>query len=305
MKGDIRMGTFNKQIVFEGAATALVTPMKGGLVDYDAFGKLIDSQIAGGIDALVVCGTTGEAATLTDEEHKECIRFTVEKTAGRVPVIAGTGSNDTAYANELSKYACDIGADALLLVTPYYNKTSPKGLVKNFLSTADACDKPIILYNVPGRTGMNMSVSVLRELAKHERIVGIKEASGNLSQVAEIAAELGDDLAIYSGNDDQIVPVMSLGGRGVISVLSNIMPKETHDMCALYAAGDVKAARDLQLRLLHLINNLFIEVNPIPVKAACALMGMCDGEIRLPLCEMEEGHLETLKASMRREGLIK
>lgn len=298
------MGNFNKQIVFEGAATALITPMKNGLVDYEAFGKLIDSQIAGGIDALVVCGTTGEAATLTDDEHKECIRFTVEKTAGRVPVIAGTGSNDTAYANELSKYACEVGADALLLVTPYYNKTSPKGLIKNFLSTAEATDKPIILYNVPGRTGMNMPVSVLRELAKHERIVGVKEASGNLSQVAEIAAELSDDLAIYSGNDDQIVPVMSLGGRGVISVLSNIMPKETHDICELFVKGDVAASRALQLRLLHLINNLFIETNPIPVKAACALMGMCTEEIRLPLCEMDDGNFEKLKASMRREGLI-
>lgn len=298
------MGNFNKQIVFEGAATALITPMKNGEVDYEAFGKLIDSQIAGGIDALVVCGTTGEAATLTDEEHKDCIRFAVEKTAGRVPVIAGTGSNDTAYANDLSKYACEAGADALLLVTPYYNKTSPRGLIKNFLSTAEACDKPIILYNVPSRTGMNMGLPVLRELAKHERIVGIKEASGNLSQVAEIAAELSDDLAIYSGNDDQIVPIMSLGGRGVISVLSNIMPKETHDICELFARGNIAASRELQLRLLHLINNLFIETNPIPVKAACALMGMCTEEIRLPLCEMDDGNFEKLKASMRREGLI-
>lgn len=298
------MGNFNKQIVFEGAATALITPMKNGKVDYEAFGKLIDSQIAGGIDALVVCGTTGEAATLTDEEHKDCIRFAVEKTAGRVPVIAGTGSNDTAYANELSKYACEAGADALLLVTPYYNKTSPRGLIKNFLSTAEACDKPIILYNVPSRTGMNMGLPVLRELAKHERIVGIKEASGNLSQVAEIAAELSDDLAIYSGNDDQIVPIMSLGGRGVISVLSNIMPKETHDICELFARGNIAASRELQLRLLHLINNLFIETNPIPVKAACALMGMCTEEIRLPLCEMDDGNFEKLKASMIREGLI-
>ena len=298
------MGNFNKQIVFEGAATALITPMKNGEVDYEAFGKLIDSQIAGGIDALVVCGTTGEAATLTDEEHKDCIRFAVEKTAGRVPVIAGTGSNDTAYANELSKYACEAGADALLLVTPYYNKTSPRGLIKNFLSTAEACDKPIILYNVPSRTGMNMGLPVLRELAKHERIVGIKEASGNLSQVAEIAAELSDDLAIYSGNDDQIVPIMSLGGRGVISVLSNIMPKETHDICELFVKGNIAASRELQLRLLHLINNLFIETNPIPVKAACALMGMCTEEIRLPLCEMDDGNFEKLKASMRREGLI-
>ena len=298
------MGNFNKQIVFEGAATALITPMKNGEVDYEAFGKLIDSQIAGGIDALVVCGTTGEAATLTDEEHKDCIRFAVEKTAGRVPVIAGTGSNDTAYANDLSKYACEAGADALLLVTPYYNKTSPRGLIKNFLSTAEACDKPIILYNVPSRTGMNMGLPVLRELAKHERIVGIKEASGILRQVAEIAAELSDDLAIYSGNDDQIVPIMSLGGRGVISVLSNIMPKETHDICELFARGNIAASRELQLRLLHLINNLFIETNPIPVKAACALMGMCTEEIRLPLCEMDDGNFEKLKASMRREGLI-
>ena len=298
------MGNFNKQIVFEGAATALITPMRNGAVDYADFGRLIDAQIAGGIDALVVCGTTGEAATLTDEEHKECIRFAVEKTAGRVPVIAGTGSTDTLYANELSKYACEVGADALLLVTPYYNKTSTKGLIKNFLSTAEATDKPIILYNVPGRTGMNMGLPVLRELAKHERIVGVKEASGNLSQVAEIAAELGDDLAIYSGNDDQIVPVMSLGGRGVISVLSNIMPKETHDICELYMKGDVAASRDLQLKLLHLINNLFIETNPIPVKAACALMGMCSEEIRLPLCEMDDGNFEKLKVSMRREGLI-
>lgn len=298
------MGNFNKQIVFEGAATALITPMKNGEVDYEAFGKLIDSQIVGGIDALVVCGTTGEAATLTDEEHKDCIRFAVEKTSGRVPVIAGTGSNDTAYANDLSKYACEAGADALLLVTPYYNKTSPRGLIKNFLSTAEVCDKPIILYNVPSRTGMNMGLPVLRELAKHERIVGIKEASGNLSQVAEIAAELSDDLAIYSGNDDQIVPIMSLGGRGVISVLSNIMPKETHDICELFAKGNIAASRELQLRLLHLINNLFIETNPIPVKAACALMGMCTEEIRLPLCEMDDGNFEKLKASMRREGLI-
>ncbi len=298
------MGTFNKEIIFEGAATALITPMKNGVVDYDSFGRLIDAQIAGGIDALVVCGTTGEAATLTDEEHKECIKFTVEKTAGRVPVVAGTGSNDTAYANDLTRYACDVGVDGLLLVTPYYNKTSPKGLVKNFLATAEIATKPIILYNVPSRTGMNITLPALRELARHERIVGLKEASGNLSQVAEIAAELSDDLAIYSGNDDQIVPVMSLGGRGVISVLSNIMPRETHNICSLYLEGKVKESRDIQLKLLHLINNLFIEVNPIPVKAACALMGMCSEEIRLPLCEMEDANLEKLKASLRREGLI-
>ncbi len=299
------MGTFNKQIVFEGAATAIVTPMKNGGIDYESFGNMIEMQIANSIDALVVCGTTGEASTLTDDEHKECIRYAVEKVAHRVPVIAGTGSNDTAYANDLSRYACEVGADALLLVTPYYNKTSPKGLVKNFLSTAEATDKPIILYNVPSRTGMNFTLPVLRELSKHERIVGIKEASGNLSAVAQIAAELGDDLAIYSGNDDQIVPILSLGGKGVISVLSNVMPRETHDICALYKAGKVSESRDLQLRLLHLINNLFIEVNPIPVKAACHLMGLCGDEIRLPLCEMEDANLAKLAESMRREGLIK
>ena len=298
------MGTFEKKIVFEGAATALITPMKNGAVDYDAFGRFIDMQIDGGIDALVVCGTTGEAATLTDEEHRECIRYCVERTAGRVPVIAGTGSNDTEYANELSRYACEVGADALLLVTPYYNKTSPKGMVKHFLSTANVSTVPVILYNVPSRTGVSMTVSQYKELAKHENIVAVKEASGNLSLVAETAAELSDSLAIYSGNDDQIVPIMSLGGKGVISVLSNVMPKETHDICALFASGNVAAARDLQLKLLHLINDLFIEVNPIPVKAACALMGYCTDEIRLPLCEPEDAHLEKLKGSMRALGLI-
>lgn len=298
------MGKFEKKIVFEGAATALITPMKNGGVDYDAFGRFIDIQIDGGIDALVVCGTTGEAATLSDEEHRECIKFCVEKSAGRVPVIAGTGSNDTEYANELSRYACEVGADALLLVTPYYNKTSPKGMVKHFLSTANVSTVPVILYNVPSRTGISMNLAQYRELAKHENIVAVKEASGNLSLVAEIAAELSDSLAIYSGNDDQIVPIMSLGGKGVISVLSNIMPRETHDICALFAAGNVAASRELQLKLLHLIKNLFVEVNPIPVKAACSLMGYCTDEIRLPLCEPEESHLKALRDSMKALGLI-
>ena len=294
-----------KKPIFQGAATAIVTPMNADCsVNYEKLKELTENQIAKGIDALVVCGTTGESATVSYEEHEKIIRTVVEQTAGRVPVIAGAGSNDTVRAVTLANNAIRAGADALLVVTPFYNKTSQDGLIAHYNYIADRVSAPVIVYNVPGRTGMNMSVSVLRELAKHENIVGVKEASGNLSQVAEIASELGHDLAIYSGNDDQIIPVMSLGGRGVISVLSNIMPKETHDMCALYAAGDVKAARDLQLKLLHLINNLFIEVNPIPVKAACALMGICGEEIRLPLCEMEEGHLETLKASMIREGLI-
>lgn len=300
------MGTFNKEIIYKGAATALVTPFGAdGGVDYKAFASLIDFQINGGIDALVICGTTGEGSTLTDEEHKECIRFAVEYIAGRVPVIAGTGSNDTDYANDLSKYACEVGADALLLVTPYYNKATPKGLIKHFLSTAEAVNKPIILYNVPSRTGVSMTMPVYRELAKHERIVAVKEASGNLSLVAQIAAELSDSLSIYSGNDDQIVPIMSLGGAGVISVLSNIMPRETHEICAKYMAGDVAGSRELQLKLLGLINNLFIEVNPVPVKTACGLMGLCSDSMRLPLCEMEDANKAKLEASMRACGLIK
>jgi len=296
---------FQKEILFTGAATALVTPFAAdGSVDYDAFGKLIDWQIAGGIDALVICGTTGEGSTLTDEEHKECIRFAAEKIAGRVPMIAGTGSNDTEYAYQLSKYACDVGADALLLVSPYYNKATPKGLIKSFLDTADRVNKPIILYNVPSRTGVNIPMSVYRELAKHERIIATKEASGNLSQVAEIAAELSDTLAIYSGNDDQIVPIMSLGGMGVISVLSNVLPKETHDICAKYMAGDVIGSRKLQLDLLKLINALFIEVNPIPVKTACGLMGLCSDSMRLPLCEMDDKNKAVLVEAMKEAGLL-
>lgn len=299
------MGKFNKELIFKGAATALVTPFDAnGAVDYKAFAKLIDFQIAGGIDSLVICGTTGEGSTLTDEEHRECIRFSVEHIAGRVPVIAGTGSNDTDYANSLSKYACEVGADALLLVTPYYNKATPKGLIRSFLDTAEKTDKPIILYNVPSRTGVNITMPVYRELAKHERIVAVKEASGNMSQIAEIAAELSDDLAIYSGNDDQIVPILSLGGQGVISVLSNIMPKETHDICQKFFDGDAAGSRELQLKYLELINNLFIEVNPIPVKTACGLMGLCSDLMRLPLCEMDDANKTKLAASMAKAGLI-
>ncbi len=298
------MGTFQKKIVFDGAATALVTPFKNGNVDYDTFGRLIDWQIAGGIDALVIAGTTGEGSTLTDEEHREVLRYSVARAQGRVPIIAGTGSNDTAYAVDLSRYACEVGCDALLLVSPYYNKATPKGLIKSFLAVADATDKPIILYNVPSRTGVNIPLKVYKELAKHERIVATKEASGNLSAIAEIRAELGDSLAVYSGNDDQIVPIMSLGGRGVISVLSNVMPKETHDMCRFCLDGDYKSAAELQLRLLHLINSLFIEVNPIPAKTACGLMGLCSEEMRLPLCEMEEANRAILADAMRGAGLI-
>ncbi len=293
-----------KPSIFTGAATAVITPFKNGKIDYSAFGKILDSQIAGGIDALVIAGTTGEAATLTHEEHCECIRYAVEKVAGRVPVIAGTGSNDTAYGIELSQYACEVGADALLLVTPYYNKATPKGLIKNFLATADAASKPIILYNVPSRTGCNISLPVYRELAKHERIVAVKEASGNISAIAELFAECGDAYDIYSGNDDQIVPIMSLGGKGVISVLSNIMPEKTHELCAKCLEGDFKSASELQLKYLGLINSLFCEVNPIPVKTAMAELGMCDIEMRLPLCEMEDASKARLLASMKSAGLM-
>ncbi len=293
-----------KPSIFTGAATAIITPFKNGAIDYDSFGRIIEDQIVGGIDAIVVAGTTGEAATLTHEEHCECIKYVVEKVSGRVPVIAGTGSNDTAYGIELSKYACEVGADGLLLVTPYYNKATPKGLIKSFLETAEATDKPIILYNVPSRTGCNITLPVYRELAKHERIVAVKEASGNISAIAELIAECGDSFDIYSGNDDQIVPIMSLGGKGVISVLSNILPKETHEMTRLCLDGDFKAASELQLKYLKLINTLFCEVNPIPAKTAAALLGWCTEEMRLPLCEMDEGNKARLISVMQAHGLL-
>ena len=293
-----------KKNIFTGAATALITPFKDGKLDYASLDALIEAQIAGGIDALVIAGTTGEAATLTHEEHCDLLRYSVEKVAGRVPVIAGTGSNDTAYGIELSRYACEVGCDALLLVTPYYNKATPKGLIKNFLATADATDKPIILYNVPSRTGVNITLPVYRELAKHERIVAVKEASGNLSAIAELIAECGDALDVYSGNDDQIVPIMSLGGKGVISVFSGIMPRVTHDLTAACLAGDFKTGAELQLKYLRLMNTLFCEVNPVPVKAASALLGLCGEEIRLPLCEMEPHNLEKLRTVMADYGLL-
>lgn len=284
----------NKQTVFTGAAVAIITPFKNGTVDYDSLGKIIDAQIANSTDAIVICGTTGECATLTDDEHRDCIKFAVDHTAGRVPVIAGTGSNDIDYSLKLSKDACEYGADALLLVTPYYNKATPKGIVKSFTTIADAVDKPVILYNVPSRTGCNITLPAYRELAKHERIVAVKEASGNISAIAQLIDECGDKLDVYSGNDDQIVPVLSLGGKGVISVLSNVLPQETHDICSLYFEGKVKESAELQLKLLKLINALFVEVNPIPVKTAMAHFGYCTDEMRLPLCEMEEKNRELL-----------
>ena len=294
-----------KTTIFTGAAVAIVTPFKNNEVDYESLAALIERQIENSTDAIVICGTTGESSTLTDEEHKECIRFCVEKTAGRVPVIAGTGSNDTDYAISLSKYACEVGVDALLLVTPYYNKATPKGLIKHFTAIADATDKPIILYNVPSRTGVNISLPVYKELAKHERIVAAKEASGNISAVAALAEACGNSLDIYSGNDDQIVPILSLGGKGVISVLSNVVPKDTHDIVALWNEGKTKESLALQLKYLDLINALFCEVNPVPVKTAMGLMGLCADEMRLPLCEMEENNKERLATALRNHGIIK
>ena len=293
-----------KKTIFTGAATAIVTPFKQGKIDYDSFGKIIEDQIANKIDAIVVAGTTGEAATLTHEEHCECMRYVVEKVEGRVPVIAGTGSNDTAYGIELSQYACEVGADALLLVTPYYNKATPKGLIKNFLETAEKTTKPIILYNVPSRTGCNIPLSVYKELAKHERIVAVKEASGNISAIAELISECGDSFDIYSGNDDQIVPIMSLGGKGVISVLSNVLPRETHEMVQMCLDNNYHGATEMQLHYLKLINALFCEVNPVPVKTAMAELGWCDVEMRLPLCEMDDANKAKLLSIMKGYGLL-
>ena len=293
-----------KNTIFTGAATAIVTPLTKDGIDYEQFGRLIDWQIESGIDAIVAVGTTGEGSTLTDEEHKEAIKFCVDRVAGRVPVIAGTGSNDTAYAIDLTKYACEVGADAMLLVTPYYNKATQKGLIESFRAVADASTKPCILYNVPSRTGCNLLPSTVLALADHPNIVGIKEASGNISQVAELAALVGDKIDIYSGNDDQIVPIMSLGGKGVISVLSNLLPKETHDMAQLCLNGNFKDAAALQLKYLDLINALFCEVNPIPAKTAMAEMGFCDVEMRLPLCEMEDATKARLMAALKKHGLL-
>ena len=294
-----------KNTVFTGAATAIVTPLTKDGIDYEQFGRLIEWQISEGIQAIVSVGTTGEGSTLTDQEHKDAIKFCVEKVAGRVPVIAGTGSNDTAYAIELTKFSCEVGADAMLLVTPYYNKATQKGLIQSFKAIADASTKPCILYNVPSRTGCNLLPSSVAALADHPNIVGIKEACGNISQVAEILALVGDEMDVYSGNDDQIVPIMSLGGKGVISVFSGILPRETHDLCAACLAGDFKTGAEMQLKYLKLMNALFCEVNPIPVKTASALLGLCGDEIRLPLSQMEDANLAKLKAVMTEYGLLK
>ena len=294
-----------KNTIFTGAGVAIVTPMnEDGSVNFDAYADLIDFQIENKTDAIITCGTTGESSTLSDEEHREVIRFAIEQTAGRVPVIAGTGSNDTKYAIELSQAAGEMGADGLLLVTPYYNKTSQRGLVAHFGMIAESVKTPMILYSVQSRTGVNIAPETALELSKYDNIVAIKEASGNISQVAKIRALCGDNLDVYSGNDDQIVPLLSLGGKGVISVLSNVAPEVTHNICQLYFDGKVAESAALQLEYLDLCNDLFIDVNPIPVKEALNMMGMKAGPCRMPLFEMTEAAKDKLAATMAKHGLI-
>ncbi len=294
-----------KKTIFTGAGVAIVTPMNPDeSINFDRLGQIIDSQIENGTDAIVICGTTGESATMTDQEHVDCIEYAVKRVNGRVPVVAGAGSNHTSYAVWMSKEAKRVGADALLHVTPYYNKTSQTGLIRHFNAVADATDLPIILYNVPSRTGVNITPATYRELAKHPNIVAAKEASGNISQIAQIAQACGDELDLYSGNDDQIVPLLSLGAKGVISVLSNIMPRETHDICRLFFEGKIAESRALQLKLLPLINALFSDVNPIPVKEAMNMMGWECGECRLPLVSMQPQAKEHLRVLMQEQGLM-
>ncbi len=286
--------------IFKGAGVALVTPTKeNGEVNYEVLEQLLEEQIAKGTDAIIICGTTGESATLSEEEHSAVIRFTVQKVAKRIPVIAGTGSNNTKTAVNLSKEAEKDGADGLLLVTPYYNKATQKGLIAHYTKIANAVSLPIILYNVPSRTGCNLLPETIAYLVKNvENIVGVKEASGNISQVAKIKQLAGEDVDLYSGNDDQIIPLLALGGIGVISVLSNVAPRETHEIVEEYLNGNREKALELQLKALPLCDALFCEVNPIPVKTALNLMGKQVGPLRSPLCEMEEAHVETLKKAM-------
>ena len=295
-----------KKRIFKGAGVAIVTPFHpDGSVNFEKLGELIEFQVAGGTDAIIVCGTTGETSTLETDEHIECIKYAVNKTAGRVPVITGVGSNHTAYAVEMSKEAKKAGVDGILCVTPYYNKASQKGLVAHYSAIAQATDLPMVLYNVPSRTGCNILPETYLELSKIPNIVATKEASGDLSAIAKIRALCGDELDIYSGNDDQIVPILSLGGIGVISVLSNVMPKETHDICQLFFDGKINESRDLQISLIGLISALFCDVNPIPVKTALNMMGFEVGSYRLPMCETTPQNLARIEAELKIHGLVK
>lgn len=293
----------SNQPIFTGAAVAIITPMyEDGTVNYDEFRRIVDDQIEKGTDAIVACGTTGESSTLTDDEHIEVIRVAVEQANGRVPVIAGTGSNDTAYCIMLSKEAEKVGADALLLVSPYYNKTSQRGLIAHYKAVAEAVNLPIILYNVPSRTGMNIQPDTVVELSKIPNIVAIKQASGDFSATARIAAEC--DIDIYSGNDDQIVPILALGGKGVISVLSNVAPAETHEMCRKWFDGDVQGSIEMQLKYLELANAMFCDVNPIPVKEAMNMLGWNAGPCRMPLYPMDDANNKKVADTLRKYGLI-
>lgn len=294
-----------KKTVFAGMGTAMITPMTSTGVDYDTLARLIDFQIENGVAALIAVGTTGESATLEPEERREVIRFTVKRAAGRVPVVAGTGTNNTKHVIEFTKSACGYGADAVLVVTPYYNKATQSGLVEHFSQVADASEKPVILYNVPSRTGCNIQAGTVAKLAEHENIVAVKEASGNMSQVVDIIARCGDKIDVYSGEDALTVPIMSMGGKGCISVLSNVMPKESSEMAALALAGNYPAAAELQCRMLPLIDCLFSQVNPIPVKAAMAAMGFGEEHLRMPLTPMEPELREKMFAVMRQLGVLK
>lgn len=294
-----------KNTIFTGAGIAIITPMlEDGSVDFDGLKVNIDWQVENGTDAIIICGTTGESSTLSDEEHCACIQKAVEYTHNRVPVIAGTGSNDTKYAIELSRKAQELGADGLLMVTPYYNKTTQRGLVAHYRAIADSVDIPIIIYNIPGRTGLNCDVETISELADHKNIAGVKEASGNIAYTARLAAKCNDRLDIYSGDDNMVLPIMSLGGKGVISVLSNILPRETHEMTKACLDNDFETGTALQLKYLKLCDDLFMEVNPIPVKEAMNQMGLPAGPCRLPLVEMSPAHKAAMTATLRAYGLL-
>ena len=294
----------NKELIFKGVGTALITPTNEKGIDFEKLEKLIDFQIEKGINALIIAGTTGEGATLNDKEHKDLLTFSKEKIKGRVPMVAGVGSNDTNYACELTKFACEIGVDGLLAVTPYYNKATQYGLIQSYTAIAKSSNKPIILYNVPSRTGVNIEPETYLELSKVDNIVGIKEANGNLSKIMDAFNLVGDELYIYSGNDDEITPFLTMGGMGVISVLSNMLPKETVEICDSFFAGDVKKSASLQLKYLPLIRALFSEVNPIPIKSAMAKLGYCENYLRLPLTPMNKAKEEAMFKIMKDLNII-
>jgi 4-hydroxy-tetrahydrodipicolinate synthase len=294
-----------KKLLFTGSGVAIITPFTQDGIDFPKLEELINFQIRGNTDAIIICGTTGESSTMSQEEHKSAIKFAVDKTAGRVPVIAGTGSNNTKHSVELSKYAEDVGADGLLIVTPYYNKTTQKGLLEHYSYIAKSVKIPLIIYNVPSRTGLNVVPETVKILSTIENIVAVKEASGDISQIAAIASLCGDEMHIYSGNDDQVVPILSLGGKGVISVSANIIPREMHDMVFKYLEGNVKESMEIQLKMIQLLKALFVEVNPIPVKTAMNMLGYNVGKCRLPLTDMNENNTEFLKNALNNYGLKK